>query len=195
MTNVSRIRDQATSRSLQIDRLLSTPRYIQYVYGIWGWVVTFVGKTRDRIRSAHARVARADRAGHAALVAQSATDFVRCQNSSGQLRSRSIRAPRAVGWTPPGDGAPGWMTGAMSEHSCDAHPGALSLPHGARPHLSRVCVRSAGARSAHDSVAPAVRLRRQRGPAAAVLVPPVGRTGGYCCCDLLLGAQPPRGHT
>ena len=116
----------------------------------------------ESIRSAHARVARADRAGHGALVTQSVADFVRCQNSSGQLRSRSIRAPRAVGWTPPGDGAPGWTTGAMSEHSCDAFPGALPLPHGARPHPSNVCVRSAGARSAHDSVTPAVRLRRQR---------------------------------
>ena len=149
-----------------------------------------MGKTESLWRSAHARVARADRAGHAALVTQCATDFVRCQNSSGQLRSRSIRAPRAVGWTPPGDGAPGWTTGAMSEHSCDALPGALPLPHGARPHPSNVCVRSAGARSAHDSVTPAVRLRRQRGPLAAVLVPPIGRTGGGCCCGLLLGAQP-----
>ena len=149
----------------------------------------------ESIRSAHAHVARADRAGHGALVTQSVTDFVRCQNSSGQLRSRSIRAPRAVGWTPPGDGAPGWTTGAMSEHSCDALQGMLSLPHGARPHLSRVCARPAGARSTYDSVTPAVRPRRQRGPAAAVLVRPVGRTGGYCCCGLLLGAQPSRLHT
>merc|ERR1711951_77327 len=160
-----------------------------------GWVVTFGDKTQERIRSAHARVARADRAGHAALVTQSVTDFVRCQNSSGQLRSRSIRAPRAVGWTPPGGGAPGWTTGAMSEHSCDALQGMLSLPRGARPHLSRGCARSAGARSTYDSVTPAVLPRRQRGPAAAVLVRPVGRTGGYCCCGLLLGAQPSRLHT
>ena len=51
-------------------------------------------------------------------------------------------APRAVGWTPLGDGAPGWTAGAMSEHSCDALPGALPLPHGARPHLTEQCVRS-----------------------------------------------------
>ena len=160
-----------------------------------GWVYKVGDKTESRIRSAHALVARADRAGHGALVTQSATDFVRCQNSSGQLRSRSICAPRAVGWTPPGDGAPGWTAGAMSEHSCDALPGALPLPHGARPHPSNVCARSAGARSTYDSVTPAVRPRRQRGPAAAVLVRPVGRTGGYCCCGLLLGAQPSRLHT
>merc|ERR1711951_270702 len=110
-----------------------------------GWVVTFGDKTQERIRSAHARVARADRAGHGALVTQSVTDFVRCQISSGQLSSRSICAPRAAGWTPPGDGAPGWTTGVMSEHSCHALPGALPLPHGAHLHLSRVCARSAGA--------------------------------------------------
>ena len=82
-----------------------------------------------------------------------------------------------------------------SAHARDALPGALPLPHGARLHPSRVCARSAGARSTHDSVPPAVRLRRQRGQAAAVLVPPVGRTGGYCCCGLLLGAQPSCVHT
>ena len=160
-----------------------------------GWARNFGDKTESRIRSAHARVARADRAGHRALVTQCATDFVRCQNSSGQLRSRSIRAPRAVGWTLPGDGAPGWTTGAMSKHSCHALQGMLSLPDGAHPHLSRVCARSAGASSAHDSVTPAVRLQRQRGPLAAVLVPPIRRTGGGCCCGLLLGAQPTCVHT
>ena len=70
------------------------------LYGVRGWVVSFVGMFRGEHQiSAHAHVARADRTGHGALVTQSATDFVWLQNSSGRLRSRSMRAPRAVGWT------------------------------------------------------------------------------------------------
>ena len=109
---------------------------------------------------------------------------IRCQNSSGRLRSRSICAPKAVGWTRPGEWTPGWTAGAMSEYGCDALPGMMKLPH-SYLHPSRLCARSAGAPSTCDSLTPAVRQWRQRGLAAAVLVPSVGRTGGYCSCGLL----------
>ena len=144
-----------------------------------------VYKMKVLCRSAHVRVARADRAGHGVLVTQCATDFVRCQNSSGRLRSRSICAPRAVGWTRPGEWTPGWTAGAMSEYGCEALPGMTKLPRSAHLHPSRLCARSAGAPSTCDSLTPAVRQWRQRGLAAAVLVPSVGRPGGWCSCGLL----------
>ena len=120
---------------------------------------------------------------------QCATDFVRCQNSSGRLSSRSRCAPRAVGWTRPGEWTPGWTAGAMSEYGCEALPGMMKLPHSANLHPRRLCARSAGAPSTCDSLTPAVRQWRQRGLAAAVLVPSVGRPGGWCSCGLLSQAH------
>ena len=83
---------------------------------------------RESIRFGHARVARADRHGHRALVTQSATHFVRSKKTHGLLRYRCRCAPRAQDghgtdtvprvWTPGWAATPRASTAAALAQAC-----------------------------------------------------------------------------
>ena len=147
-------------------------------------LLSVMGFLQEHLSSAHARVARAERAGHRALARAHLEFQLRLEKTHALLSNRCRRAPAGrVGHRPPRMDTWGYGC-AVSNHACCTCAGMLVRPHGTRLHLTRVFTCSQVTQPTQCRLLHAVRHRRQRGAGAALPVSPVGRTGGCCCCGM-----------